>query len=88
MAKGIKKFDQEIRVINSWISLSSTTHYSSTETGYGAFYSFGDLPYYGNDSTHYILANNNYHFSTIKKSLFFIGNFTQKIYSLQSDLTK
>lgn len=60
MGKGIKKFDQEIRVVNSWLSMNSTTHNSgaTVPTGYGSFYSLGANPYYGNSTEYYQLANN------------------------------
>ena len=60
MAKGIKKFDQEIRVIDSWISISSSTHANTLPTNYGAYYVYDNKPWFAEDnSTHYILANNN-----------------------------
>jgi len=58
MAKGIKKFDQEIRVLGSWISIQNSASTSTlAEQGYGAYYSYNDKPYFANSVATWELAS-------------------------------
>jgi len=64
MAKGIKKFDQEIRVVSSILSMNNVTSgytgslSSNSANTNGAYYVYSDAPWFANETTTYQLANN------------------------------
>ena len=56
MAKGIKKFDQEIRVVGNWLSLQNIET-GTTTADYGALYTHLNEPWFANNTTSWKLAS-------------------------------
>jgi len=59
MAKGIKKFDQEIRILGSWISIENSASTKIADSGYGAYYVSNNTPWFASDSATWELASAN-----------------------------
>jgi hypothetical protein len=66
----IKKFDQEIRINDMWISFNTTNHPTSStlSANHGAFYSINDKPYFANTTQYYELANSSITWNHISNS--------------------
>ena len=53
----IKKFNEEIRIVNNLISIQNSAATTTTISNYGAYYSYNNKPYYANSSITWELAN-------------------------------